>query len=395
MMISALLIGFGYRGADGLPGTRIDLYQAWKYCHRIGVKRIFVVTDLDSDLPATGLLKMVIDDVVDANITTFISETKANQEYRRFKPLEFRQQLRHLAHKLDGSDRLIIYYTGHGIPGYLKLPDTTTLPISEFRDILLGSCSASSQVLWIMDCCHASGMELPYQLDQHKYHLVNPDYSILPELICVIASTRSQLATSTNKGSIFTRSLFKKLQDGVRSVYRLKSEIDRHVITSSAAGRNNVTSSSSSKSNEVQVQEKSFPNFLSFSNPVSKSETVLDPSDQTMLIYSSYPHLRYFWSWVYGSTVQVELDWSDSTIRIQRDPPVIPQPSLQPLQPLQSPLQSPLQPPLQSPLQQTLQPKPPSKPPSKQTLKPKPASESIRRPEDYVCFAPTVTTVTI
>lgn len=299
-MIVALLIGFAYRGLEELPGTLIDLYQAWKFCsHQMIADKIIVLTDIESDRSPLSLMRLIVDDVVDANIITFIEDLKKNKQYVQFRPLEFDVQVSTILKGIQ-VDKMMFYYTGHGICTRnstleIKLPDKTTYPVKNIRDQIVQKSVLNSQILWIMDCCHANNLDLPYKWENNKYHLINPDYSPIPEIICLVSSMYTQKSASTNKGSPFTRSLFDGFKNKVRSISALKTHIDEEM----------------KKLLPTYRSPSLLAEIFSIDKDENSQSNKYECSEQNASIYGSYPDLGSLWGWVYGCknfTVKVDLD---------------------------------------------------------------------------------------
>lgn len=64
--------------------THIDMYLAYKRAITMGVDNLLVITDIDSDIPTTTLMKALLNKIVDAKILSFISDMKEKGYYHKY-----------------------------------------------------------------------------------------------------------------------------------------------------------------------------------------------------------------------------------------------------------------------------------------------------------------------
>lgn len=170
-MYRALLIGFKYDKSLKLPGVHVDLYNCYRYCVLSGAK-ISVCTDIESDERVENLTSAVYNDVVDSGVISFISKIKERNEYNYVSDKNSLNKIvEEIFNEIPG--RLFIYFTGHGVVDKenngLILPDNNIYSFYKLRNLIM-SLTNKSEIIWINDCCHVSGMGLPYKLNNEEMY---------------------------------------------------------------------------------------------------------------------------------------------------------------------------------------------------------------------------------
>jgi hypothetical protein len=283
-MALAILIGFSYSGKFSLPGIIVDLYLVYQYCRRCHFDKIIVITDIQCD--PVDMTTLVIDNVVDINIFTFITDLKSEKSYLLFNPFQFQEQLtKVLSHgkhigsdNLNGNyDKLFFYYTGHGLNGGLRLPDLTILTTETLRKIIFRRNDSSEdnwkKIFCLFDCCHADGLKLPFHLmetpnGQLRYYLNDIDNLISPEIICLVSTNQDEKTVISTYGSHFTRfiiDLLKKNCRKIKSLYQQFHQFRRKSIFSTGSSLDNI----------------------------------LSGCPRNLKIYASYPNLYEIWDWCF------------------------------------------------------------------------------------------------
>ncbi len=218
MKSAALLIGFEYVAINdwkSLPGIPVDLYQAYNYSLNI-TRNITVFTDVNKDYRTGILQKAIIEGYVDSGLLSFIEDTKEQNTHTLFatktsngyKDNNFETII---INTVKDVNRLFIYYTGHAKNGHLILPDNTHIALTHIRDIISSSVNNDCQIVVILDCCQSNGMELPYLYDS-VYKLQTISFEKVP-IICLSSSDINNDSSATGSGSIFSRNLFKYLNN--------------------------------------------------------------------------------------------------------------------------------------------------------------------------------------
>lgn len=223
----------------------MDLYQMYRYCRLIGIRDIYVLTDLDTDEMTPAILKAICDDIVDVYIRTFLEDLQKTRYYHRYRPLQFLSQISDMVTQTS-SNQLLLYYTGHGLAssdgcGCLKMPDSVVVETKELRNLLLRKTQKNTQMLWIFDCCNGSGLELPYLLESDesstliRYRLNNLSLCPQQRIVIFAAARFHQDANASVLGSVFTSSLLRLLKRSTRSLHTIRQTC-KSIITSSYPG---------------------------------------------------------------------------------------------------------------------------------------------------------------
>ena len=272
-MYEAILIGFKYEGDLYLPGIAVDLYLAYKFCKTVGAN-ITVITDIKEDEKTEYLTKAIFNDVVDANVVSFISKIKERREYVYTHSREFlREQLSKIFSR--NPYRLFIYFTGHGLArekdNGLLLPSRELFSFYELRNQIM-LLPTDTEVVWINDCCHLSGIQLPYKLaNDGFYELTDGHFCPVQKLVYLSSTSIDEKSMISREGSAFSGVIFKRLFwaiDDRKAEYR-----DIRILM-------------------TDVKEKLFEN----------SET----RNQQPSFFCSYPTIFSLWSWFFGKKLYID-----------------------------------------------------------------------------------------
>ena len=184
-MVLAILIGFSY-DFNPLPGTESDLKNAVSWCKSFDCEiKIF------SDIPFPKSVRVTE------------GRTLLSLIVKRLK-----QQV---------PDKLIIYYSGHGVKDSMVMPNKELLLFTDFKDNIINSVSDTTEIFWILDCCNPSGLHLPFKLVDNSFRLSESKVVCLTQPILLIASSEEgEKAIALKSGSLFSSKLFsvlKSLQD--------------------------------------------------------------------------------------------------------------------------------------------------------------------------------------
>lgn len=232
-MYKALLIGFSYDKGLKLPGVHVDLYNAYRFCFTSGAK-IQVCTDIKTDERTENLTSAVFNDVVDSGVISFISKIKERGEYNYVSDVTSLEKIMKSLFEFEKPSRLFIYFTGHGIVkndiNGLILPNEEIFSFYHFRNKIM-ELPHDSEVVWINDCCHVSGMQLPYKLngDNEMYEFTDGHFCPIQKLIFIGSTTESNKALISKEGSIFSGIIFKKLLNVINE--RKNSYTDLRVLS--------------------------------------------------------------------------------------------------------------------------------------------------------------------
>jgi hypothetical protein len=174
----AILIGFEYK-KNILSGMMFDIQNAYKWCKSFNCE-IHVFTDKKLK-PKFNLIGSSLD---------------------LFSKLD-------LILKNIKDDKLIIYYTGHGVDESMLMPDNQLVSFINFRDRILNIINPYVEIFWILDCCNPNGLYLPFKLEKNRFVLSDSKIKCVTQPILLITSSNSdEKSISTKTGSFFSRYLF-------------------------------------------------------------------------------------------------------------------------------------------------------------------------------------------
>jgi hypothetical protein len=117
-----------------------------------------------------------------------------------------------------------------------------TMPIDDIRNLIFNSADDEVESLFLFDCCYGTSMRFPFK--------IQPDGSIRlvekrsckgsitsskrkyfkSQGICISSVNQREQAVSTSEGSLFTRFLFRSLNNRQRSLKGLVEDIDSEII---------------------------------------------------------------------------------------------------------------------------------------------------------------------
>lgn len=188
-MKTAFLIGFQYSDRHYLTASKLDIYRAYEWCKtfdcQINIGTDFQFDVEDNDLPLGSEIN---------SLTKFVDNAV---------------DLEKILVDICWRERNIIYYTGHGIPNGIFLPDQSSIGIINLRNKIMKLCTLSSEFLWIIDCCNSTGLALPFKLEDNCFKLSPSPISPVQNKILLITSSRpEEKAIATGEGSLFTKNIF-------------------------------------------------------------------------------------------------------------------------------------------------------------------------------------------
>lgn len=209
-MPTSILIGFEYKN-DMLPGTLIDLYHCHKWCKSFGCT-INVLTDI----------KEINIKLLHSAIDNKLANKCLLKFYNIINPIiifnNLIDELNRILKNGISDDKLIIYYSGHGVLyDNLVMPDGSLLSMKKLKSIILENVSISTEIFFIFDCCNPDGMGLPFKLNNNSFILSTTDIKLVDfiehKILLITSSANHQKSVATQLGSLFTRYLFKILID--------------------------------------------------------------------------------------------------------------------------------------------------------------------------------------
>lgn len=267
----AIIIGFQY-DFHTLPGAIIDIYHAYKWCQSCGYP-IYVFTDI-TQITDTRNLKLAMErNIVKPDILTFYEDIPNKHIVSTVDSLTTGLQT---CLSQISDDKLIVYYSGHGIKDVMVMPDKTLLNFVKFREAITFHLSPYTEIFCILDCCNPDGLHLPYKLINNSFMLSPRQITCITQPMLLITSANpDEKSVSTRTGSIFTSRLFSLLS---------QMNSDEPLIYDG---------------NSITVPNKRNRNLKRLlSNLNSYIRTVHTGYTQTVSIYSSYVMDPILWMWV-------------------------------------------------------------------------------------------------
>lgn len=235
----AILIGFEYT-FNSLTGALIDLYHASKWCKSFNCD-IHVLTDINFIKDIDNLQHVVDRRIADSDLLTFYDSIISKTIIRDGASL-----LMSIIKILQigvPDNKVIIYYSGHGVKDSMVMPDRTLLPFIDFRNNILEILESYAELFWILDCCNPNGLHLPYKLDGNNFMLSPTKIECVSQPILLITSSEvNEKSIATKSGSVFSRHLFRLLSQ-LNNINLLKLPIvnssrKKHVVIPNHTNRN-------------------------------------------------------------------------------------------------------------------------------------------------------------
>lgn len=233
----AILIGFEYT-FNSLTGAIIDLYHAFSWCRSFGCYT-HILTDISVIKDPDNLQQVVDRKIADSDILTFYNkipfnydakiDAKSGPSTNNKEPPNLEQisqvfktivrnsvSLQNSILKILSAgipdNKVIIYYSGHGVKDSMVMPDRTLLPFIDFRDNILSTLNPCVELFWILDCCNPNGIHLPFKLEKNSFVLSSSKIECVLQPILLITSSEAQeKSIATKSGSVFSRHLFRML----------------------------------------------------------------------------------------------------------------------------------------------------------------------------------------
>ena len=170
-----------------------------------GVKHL--ITDITSIKYPDNVHEAVKQGIADNDLYNF---------YDTIKPIIISNDLLRQIVKIFKSgipdNKLILYYSGHGIKDSIVMPDRNLLSFIKFRDCVVNSLPSYTEIFWILDCCNPKILNLPYKLEGNSFVLSSEKIECVSQPILLITSSNSgEKSIATKVGSLFSRYLFQIL----------------------------------------------------------------------------------------------------------------------------------------------------------------------------------------
>jgi hypothetical protein len=274
-MPTAILITFEYV-FKSLPGAVVDLYHAFTWCRSFECD-IHILTDIESIKDPNNLEQVVKYKIADKNILTFYDDIlTGNSSKNNIKDsLTLLNSLNRILSLDIPDNKLIIYYSGHGVKDSMIMPNKSLLSFIDFRDHVINLLKPYVEIFWILDCCNPNGLQLPYKLTGNTFALSSSQIKFVTQPILLITSSESnEKSIATKFGSVFTRHLFRILN-------QLNIDMDRKF----------------KKRISIPIQKNRNLRRL-IGNLTSSIRKMGTGYIQTVSIYSSYVMDPLLWMWI-------------------------------------------------------------------------------------------------
>lgn len=204
----ALLIGFEYT-FNSLTGAIIDLYHASNWCKSFGCD-VHILTDIEYVKDRDNLKQIVDRKIAGSDLLTFYDSIPIKRYCRNSVTLL--TEIGNILKKGVPDNKLIIYYSGHGVKDSMVMPDRTLLPFIDFRNNIIGEINPYVEIFCILDCCNPSGMHLPFKLTGNEFVLSPTKIECVRQPVLLITSSEvNEKSIATKAGSVFSRHLFRIL----------------------------------------------------------------------------------------------------------------------------------------------------------------------------------------
>lgn len=286
----ALLIGFEYT-FNKLPGAIVDLYHANKWCESFNCD-IHILTDIGNN---NELQNVINHKIAEEDILNF-----RNQE--KIVVGNSVDLLMNIIRIIKGGiydDKLIIYYSGHGVKDSMVMPDRTLLSFIDFRNNILNVLDPYIEIFCILDCCNPSGMHLPYKLVSNEFVLSPTKIECITQPMILITSAEAdEKSIAISLGSVFSRHLF-------------------HILNRLAI--KNIISEVKVDNEKFIIPNNKNRNLQRLIGTLSSSiRSMRTGYEQTVSIYSSYVIDPVLWMWI-GNSCDLVIDITLSTLVVRNN----------------------------------------------------------------------------
>jgi hypothetical protein len=297
-MPTAILVGFEY-SFNPLPGAIIDLYHCYKWLQSFNCET-YVLTDIESIHDPDNLRHCIDKNIADSDLITFYDSISSKFIVR--DGYELMTSIIRLIKTGVRNNKLVIYFTGHGVRTCLVMPNKSLLSFVDFRDNLLDNLEPYTEIFWILDCCNPSGLHLPYRLDGNLFVLSQGKIECVSQPILLITSSEpDEKSIATKSGSLFSRYLF-----------RLLTSLNNQSLNDLVLRKSSTIPTSCNRNLRRLM-----------GNLASAIRKMHTGYSQTVSIYSSYVMDPILWMWI-GSkkSYDIAVDMGLSTLIIRKHPSI-------------------------------------------------------------------------
>lgn len=215
-MPTVVILGFAY---TDLPATITDIYKVYSFHRDLG-HTVHIGSDIIEPKFPTNLKNLIANKSVDDQFMEFVKSEFVSKRTL----VTDRDSLLHFFKTITPDDKVIFYYTGHGVEKGFKLPDSTLIIPFDFRECVFSIAKpvngSPPQILILLDCCELHHLHLTfrYDVDAREFDRVVKTY-VRPEILLL---TSNCLIPAMPSESIFTK-IFYALLRNPRAMYDLHS----------------------------------------------------------------------------------------------------------------------------------------------------------------------------
>lgn len=247
MKSSVIIIGFKYK-VNQIKCVIFDIFRIYNYFSNIGYD-CYVLTDIDSFIFDKDFHEFLKRNSSEHEIGDFITKLKENPPWY-MHTYDIDSLSKNLSN-IPMVDVCISYYSGHGKPKGIELPNDEILNYHGLRTLL--SERAKKELFIFMDCCYINNMNLTYRYEKIFIRgIATGGFKIMPSsvldddfskpLVILIASNNSDEPAAANKhASYFTKYLIDFLRKGEFISFYSLIEFIQAAISGHTSGNQNIT----------------------------------------------------------------------------------------------------------------------------------------------------------
>ena len=274
-MVVAIILGLKYeKEIRELPGIIIDLYKIYLFCKSFGsIETIRIVSDITVEESVTTLSSPALTGIVSPGIISFIGDRKKDDTLLEYKSEEDFRGI--LSVYYSEEDKVMFYYTGHGIRNGIQLPKHEFLKYTDLKNLIFKTIEPRAECLIILDCCHCNDLSFPFILEDQNWKLIHDTDFTTINCVLITSTQEQEESNASVDGSVFTTSLM--------DIFHQAQDLNWVSIKDYLIN---------------QVNEK-----------LAKNDEDTTVKKQTVNLYCTKPHIHELWKWLLGVPVlNVELD---------------------------------------------------------------------------------------
>ncbi len=241
----AILICFQYTDDNKLNSIPYDICRMSYLSKKFDMKKCYVLSDFDKSIEphVANDIHRLSDEKVQPKIQDIVDDVDINI----LQTSDYVSLVTNIQNIYDSFDvipeHLFLYYSGHGLPDVLILPDGQHMNPRDLLDLFIGF----KEILVVVDCCYASSFSLSFKLNENKLTYIKQSIPCKSNVILITGSSaeKKEKAISARYGSIFTTIFFEQMILDDKVVTRNLSKICQYVIKKIYAERNGFYQSAS------------------------------------------------------------------------------------------------------------------------------------------------------